>query len=97
MQELEIQQLASISTIHVSRQTRELLDVETQQPTDPQYVAYDKDGYGYILFLDPCAKPDGKTPADLQAVLDYCRERGVTVIDLDEVSPEVDGLPRYEE
>lgn len=56
---------------------------------------FDKDGYGWFIFVDPDTMTDS-IPADLYQVMEYAAKAGCTWLCLDADAEPVPGLPTYE-
>lgn len=56
---------------------------------------FEKDGYGWFIFVDPDTMND-KIPADLYQAMEYTAEQGCTWLCLDADAEPIPGLPTYE-
>ncbi len=97
---LEITSILTLSTVHVSEKTREMLDEEPETNTMTLSV-YQKSDYGWFVYIpDDVAKglesKDG-IPEDLKACVTLAIEHGCSILCLDCDGPELDALAKYED
>jgi len=88
MEILEIYKMLTLSTAHINSTTAELLD-QLQPP-----VVYNKSEYGWFIYLNYLK--DTNIPNDLTQVIQFAKDRGITLLCLDCDAETVDELPIYE-
>ena len=100
----EISQMLTISSAHVSLDTRELLDkVVDDTCYVPMPPVYEKAGYGWFIACNPDTDNDetlGQTwddyPVDLVAAMRLAKEQGCFWLCIDCDGPEADDLEKFE-
>lgn len=98
----EISQMLTISSVHVSQDTRELLDqTVNDECCVPMPPVYEKAGYGWFIACNSYTDNEaiGKTwddyPADLVAAMRLAKKHGCFWLCIDCDGPEVDELKPY--
>lgn len=99
----EIDQMLTISSVHVSQSTRELLDeVVDDTCCVPMPPVYEKSGYGWFVVCNPDYDNESLRvtledyPADLAAAMRLAKEHGCIWLCIDCDGPEVDELEKFE-
>lgn len=99
----EIDQMLTISSVHVSQSTRELLDeVIDDTCCVPMPPVYEKSGYGWFVACLPDYDNESLRvtledyPADLAAAMRLAKEHGCIWLCIDCDGPEVDELEKFE-
>lgn len=98
----EISQMLTISSVHVSQDTRELLDQTVDDECCvPMPPVYEKSGYGWFVVCNPDTDNEalGETwddyPVDLVAAMRLAKEQGCFWLCIDCDGPEVDELKPF--
>lgn len=104
----EIDQMLTISSIHISKDTQKLLDEAVKELSDlaiddnDMPPVHEKLGYGWFIACDPDTDNEalGETwndyPVDLVAAMRLAKEQGCFWLCIDCDGPEVDGLEKFE-
>lgn len=99
---LEIAQILTISSKHLARETKELLDDSVDDMEEsPMPPVYEKQGFGWFIACDPSS--DAETPwesiypKDLVRVMKFAKEKGCFWLCIDVEGPLVKSLPIYVE
>lgn len=104
----EIDQMLTISTVHISKDTQKLLDEAVKELSDlaiddnDMPPVYEKLGYGWFIACDPDTDNEarGETwddyPVDLVAAMRLAKEQGCFWLCIDCDGPEVDDLGKFE-
>lgn len=102
LQVLEIERMLTISSAHVSQNTRELLDeVIDDTCCVPMPPVYEKSGYGWFVACDPDTDNEAlgeawdDYPVDLVAAMRLAKEQGCFWLCIDCDGPEVDELKPF--
>ena len=104
----EIDQMLTISTVHISKDTQKLLDEAVKELSDlaiddnDMPPVHEKLGYGWFIACDPDTDNEarGETwddyPVDLVAAMRLAKEQGCFWLCIDCDGPEVDDLGKFE-
>ena len=99
---LEISQMLTISSKHLTRATKELLDeAADDQEEEPMPPVYEKQTYGWFVACDPSTDDEDpwefQYPKDLADAMRLAKEQGCFWLCVDVDGPLVKRLPVYEE
>lgn len=86
---MEISKILTVSTAHINKSTRELLDQDVYEAW--QVIAYPKGDYGWFIY----AVEAGGAPPDLAMAMQYVKQNGCDWLCLDQDGP-IEDLPIYE-
>lgn len=97
-QKLEIDRMLTISSLHVSADTKDLLDQAVDDnEEDPMPPVYEKQGYGWFVACDfDNEETWDNYPADLVQCMELAKENGCFWLCLDADGPRVDTLKIFE-
>ena len=97
-QKLEIDKMLTISSLHVSADTKDLLDQAVDDnEEDPMPPVYEKQGYGWFVACDPDNKEIwDNCPADLVQCMKLVRDNGCFWLCLDADGPRVETLEFFD-
>ena len=97
-QTLEIDKMLTISSLHVSADTKDLLDqAADDNEEDPMPPVYEKQGYGWFVACDPDNKEIwDNCPADLVQCMKLVRDNGCFWLCLDADGPRVETLEFFD-
>jgi len=98
LQKLEIDKMLTISSRHVSADTKDLLDQATDDnEEDPMPSVYEKQGYGWFVACDPDNEETWDNyPADLVQCMKLARDNGCFWLCLDADGPRVETLEFFD-
>lgn len=95
----EICQIATISTCHVTPETRERwtnIIADDGYVFDTNYVIYDKDGFGFFMYITTNKISDDQSD-DINNLMQFANNINADIICLDSDGPQVNGLACYED
>ena len=94
---MNITKMLTISTAHITRETEKKLRVESYS-NNMCLSVYDKEGYGYWIYIDPYDKLMCKKniPEDLLKCIELARQNDCQWLCLDWDAEEVSELPTYD-
>ena len=97
-QKLEIDKMLTISSLHVSADTKDLLDqAADDNEEDPMPPVYEKQGYGWFVACNPDNKEIwDNCPADLVQCMKLARDNGCFWLCLDADGPRVETLEFFD-
>lgn len=97
-QKLEIDKMLTISSRHVSADTKDLLDqAADDNEEDPMPSVYEKQGYGWLVACDPDNEETWDNyPADLVQCMKLTRDNGCFWLCLDADGPRVETLEFFD-
>lgn len=97
-QELEIDRMLTISSLHVSADTKDLLDQAVDDnEDDPMPPVYEKQGYGWFVACDPDNEETWDNyPADLVQCMKLARDNGCFWLCLDADGSRVETLELFD-
>lgn len=97
-QKLEIDKMLTISSLHVSADTKDLLDqAADDNEEDPMPSVYEKQGYGWFVACNPDNKEIwDNCPADLVQCMKLARDNGCFWLCLDADGPRVETLEFFD-
>lgn len=97
-QKLEIDKMLTISSLHVSADTKDLLDqAADDNEEDPMPPVYEKQGYGWLVACDPDNEETWDNyPADLVQCMKLTRDNGCFWLCLDADGPRVETLEFFD-
>jgi len=97
-QKLEIDKMLTISSRHVSADTKDLLDqAADDNEEDPMPSVYEKQGYGWFVACNPDNKEIWDNyPADLVQCMKLARDNGCFWLCLDADGPRVETLEFFD-
>ena len=97
-QKLEIDKVLTISSRHVSADTKDLLDqAADDNEEDPMPSVYEKQGYGWFVAFNPDNKEIWDNyPADLVQCMKLARDNGCFWLCLDADGPRVETLEFFD-
>ena len=97
-QKLEIDEMLTISSRHVSADTKDLLDQAVDaNEEDPMPPVFEKQGYGWFIACDPDNEETWDNyPADLVQCMKLARDNGCFWLCLDADGPRVDTLEFFD-
>ena len=97
-QKLEIDRMLTISSLHVSADTKDLLDqAADDNEEDPMPPVYEKQGYGWFVVCDSDNKETWDSyPADLVQCMELAKENGCFWLCLDADGSRVDTLKIFD-
>ena len=97
-QKLEIDKMLTISSRHVSADTKDLLDqTADDNEEDPMPSVYEKQGYGWLVACDPDNEETWDNyPADLVQCMKLTRDNGCFWLCLDADGPRVETLEFFD-
>lgn len=84
--------MLDISTAHVSRETATMLDGAPAI----MITAYQKNGYGWFVWVPPADFERTHTPDDLSKVFAYAREQKCDWVMFDRDAEIIDDLPSFD-
>ena len=98
LQKLEIDKMLTISSRHVSADTKDLLDqAADDNEEDPMPSVYEKQGYGWFVACNPDNKEIwDNCPADLVQCMKLARDNGCFWLCLDADGPRVETLEFFD-
>ena len=98
LQKLEIDKMLTISSRHVSADTKDLLDqAADDNEEDPMPSVYEKQGYGWLVACDPDNEETWDNyPADLVQCMKLTRDNGCFWLCLDADGPRVETLEFFD-
>lgn len=95
----EINTMLTISTAHISPQTREewqeTLDTNSYQ-TNEDFVIYGKDGYGFFMYITN-KTGEHTTNKTLKKIIEFAVDYNADIICFDSDGPTIDSLKKYED
>ena len=97
-QKLEIDKMLTISSLHVSADTKDLLDqAADDNEEDPMPPVYEKQGYGWLVACDPDNEEIwDNCPTDLVQCMKLARDNGCFWLCLDADGPRVETLEFFD-
>lgn len=96
---LEIDKILTVSSSHISRESYEWLTDQCEKPTCNIMVAYEKDEYGFILYICKHFHLEAEKsdiPDDIYKLIKLAIEHDCTYLCLDVDGQPVPGIMTYE-
>ena len=87
---MEIEKMITLSTAHLSEQTRQLLNDD-----ETELVIYPKNGYGWFIYLDKLIQQPNKLPKDLQDCIELAQQMNCTILCFDRDADTTSCLKQY--